>query len=225
MFVSSRGALAKWGRVGGIVGGFCCRREPPGARCRCLGEFYPVAGSRDGSADVQAGTCREERVECRWRPWPVLWLLSFLFVCSFCCFFVPKTAELWVWFLSPSLPPCDSFLFASPHTFASPASWANGLVSPAAPHHPGAMGDQGGDVAPPAACEGLGEESQCGKHTGLAPEPRALGVAPAASALETERGAAAGTGLTRRPLLSSPGWMSSHFAIIWSALDAERLKK
>lgn len=76
-----------------------------GGSPRGLGAAVSVAGSRDGSAGVQAGTCREERVECRWRPWPVLWLLSFLFVCSFCCFFIPKTAELWVWFLSPSLSP------------------------------------------------------------------------------------------------------------------------
>lgn len=103
MFVSSRRALAKWDRVGEIVKGFWCRREPlavgaggqgaagqgaavpshgrrlAGTWCRCLGEFYPVPGSRDGSAGVQACTCRKDCVGCRWRPWPVLWLLSGFF--------------------------------------------------------------------------------------------------------------------------------------------------
>lgn len=124
----------------------------------------------------------------------------------------------------PATPSCLLLLAPSRH----PLLGRTGSCHPLLPITPGQRGNGGprwGCSPPPAACEGLGEESQCGKHTGLAPEPRALGVAPAPSSLETERGAAAGAGLTRRPLLSSPGWMSSHFAIIWSALDAERLKK
>lgn len=101
-------------------------------------------------------------------------------------FFFPNTAGFWVWFLPPSLPPSDSFSFASPclqlhvtRFLGEPARVTppqqGGRASGPSP----AATSWGGSSPPRPPVKGFGGESEHGKHVGLAlkgTEPGALGV-------------------------------------------------
>lgn len=139
--------------------GCCCRREVPAA-----------PWSRDGAVGVQAGTCREDCVGCRWRAWLPLWLWS-----GFC--------PIWLGLGLVSLSLLPSSLPASPIplllrvcTFTSPLLGARALSPLSTPGCAGPGAPTGRGAAPPQPVKGFREGSEHGEHVVLAPKGTELGA-------------------------------------------------
>lgn len=142
--LSRERARAKWDGLGEIVTVTVTRSPWRSGGALAVGAVVPGSFLRlPGAGMVQAGTCWEDCVGCRWRAWPPLWLWS-----GFC----PILAGFGFGFSLPlSLPPSQPLLFLCFSMFAPsrPQPCVAGLCHPSAPRGVQVLGHLLGGEEPP----------------------------------------------------------------------------